>query len=271
MEHKQMTASGGTVHYWVDRAGMNSDCIVFTHGVTADHTMFEKQVRFFSGKYTLILWDVPLHGLSRPYHGFSYRDTADILYSILRKEKIEKAVLVGMSMGGYPSQHFGALYPEMVSGFVALDTTPLGVRYYSKSDLWWLRQAAPMAKWFPDEILRKSMAWSVSQTKYAYQKMMAMLKPLSKADIIEQMEIAYTYLTLENKDVSFKFPVLILVGEKDSTGKVKAYCKAWAEQTGYPLHFIKGAKHFANGDNPEQVNREIDSFVNRLRKEEGKS
>ena len=99
MEHKQMTASGGIVYYWVDRAGMNSDCIVFTHGVTADHTMFEKQVRFFSGKYTLILWDVPLHGLSRPYHGFSYRDTADILYSILRKEKIEKAVLVGMSMG----------------------------------------------------------------------------------------------------------------------------------------------------------------------------
>ena len=187
-------------------------------------------------------------------------------------EKNKKRIYATQSVCGICGRpvDFSIKYPHPLSPCID-HTTPLGVRYYSKSDLWWLRQAAPMAKWFPDEILRKSMAWSVSQTKYAYQKMMAMLKPLSKADIIEQMEIAYTYLTLENKDVSFKFPVLILVGEKDSTGKVKAYCKAWAEQTGYPLHFIKGAKHFANGDNPEQVNREIDSFVNRLRKEEGKS
>ena len=35
-----------------------------------------------------------------------------------------------MSMGGYPSQHFAALYPDMVKGFVALDTTPLGLKYY---------------------------------------------------------------------------------------------------------------------------------------------
>lgn len=40
-----------------------------------------------------------------------------------------------------------------------------------------------------------------------------------------------------------------------------AYCKEWAKQTGYPLHFIKQAKHFANGDNPEQVNNEIEKFI----------
>ena len=26
-------------------------------------------------------------------------------------------------------------------------------------------------------------------------------------------------------------------------------------------HFIKQAKHFANGDNPEQVNKEIEKFI----------
>ena len=43
MQHKQITAQGGIVHYWIDRKKNFSDCIVFTHGVTADHTMFEKQ------------------------------------------------------------------------------------------------------------------------------------------------------------------------------------------------------------------------------------
>lgn len=264
MKHKQVSAQGGIVHYWIDKVDSTSKCIVFTHGLTANHTMFEKQVDFFAGKYTLLLWDVPLHGLSRPYQNFSYYDTAEILHTILIKEKIQKVILVGMSMGGYPSQHFADRYPDMVSGFIALDTTPLGLQYYSKSDLWWLKQIAPMAKWFPEVILRISIAWSVSKTKYSYQKMMSMLKPFSKTEIIEQMRIAYEYFSHENKDVVFSFPVWILIGEKDSTGKVKEYCREWAKQTGYPLHFIKGAKHFANGDNPKQVNAEISLFMKNL-------
>lgn len=63
------------------------------------------------------------------------------------------------------------------------------------------------------------MAWSVSKRKYSFQKMMSMLEPLSKADIIDQKRVAYEYFTMENKDVDFQFPVLILVGKKDSTGK----------------------------------------------------
>lgn len=264
MQNKQISAKGGTVHYWIHRKENDADCIVLTHGVTADHTMFEKQIDYFVGKYTLILWDVPMHGLSRPYENFSYRDTAEILHSILQRENIKKVVLVGMSMGGYPSQHFAALYPDMVKGFIALDTTPLGLQYYSKSDLWWLKQVAKMARCFSADILRKSMAWSVSKRNYSYQMMMSMLKPLSKAEIIEQMRVAYEYFPIENKNVTYSFPVLILAGDKDSTGKVKAYCKKWAKQTGYPLHFIKEAKHFANGDNPEQVNTEIEHFMKNL-------
>lgn len=264
MQHKEIVAQGGTVHYWISKKAGSSDCIVFTHGVTADHTMFEKQIDYFAGRYTLVLWDVPMHGLSRPYQNFSYRDTAEILHTILEKEDIKKVILVGMSMGGYPSQHFAALYPEMVKGFVALDTTPLGLQYYSKSDLWWLKQAAPMARFFTAGILRMSMAWSISKTKYAYEKMKSMLEPLTKREIIGQMRIAYEYFPPENKDVTFSFPVLILVGEKDSTGKVKAYCEEWARRTGYPLHYIKGAKHFSNGDSPWQVNDEIGCFIDSL-------
>ena len=153
MQHKTILTQGGIVHYWIARNKNVSDCIVFTHGVTADHTMFEKQIPYFSDNYAIILWDVPMHGLSRPYQQFTYQDTAEILHSILQKENIEKTFLVGMSMGGYPSQHFAAMYPDMVKGFVALDTTPLGFKYYSKSDLWWLKQVAPMAKCFTANLL----------------------------------------------------------------------------------------------------------------------
>lgn len=264
-EHKQIESKNGVVHYWIDR-NVNKDakCIVFTHGLTADHSMFERQVDYFEKKYSVITWDVPLHGLSRPYQDFSYYQTATELKTILEKERIEKVILVGMSMGGYPSQEFASRYPDMVEGFIALDTTPFGMKYYSKSDLWWLKQVAPIAKWFTDGMLRKSMAKSVSKTKYSYKKMMEMLQPFTKAQIIEQMNIAYGEFAKENKEVSFTFPVLILLGDSDTTGKVKLYNEKWSKITGYPLHIIRNAAHFSNGDNPKQVNMEIETFIKEL-------
>ncbi|MGL4737641.1 MAG: alpha/beta fold hydrolase [Cellulosilyticaceae bacterium] len=262
MEHKQITSDRGVTHYWITRhETCHQKAIILTHGLTADHTMFDKQVAYFSKAYTVITWDVPLHGLSRPYEDFSYRHTAEELRMILQIEGIEKVVLVGMSMGGYPCQEFMAQYPDQVQAFIALDTTPFGTAYYSKSDLWWLRQVAPMARWFPDSMLRKSMAKSVSRTREAYEMMMKMLAPFTKAEIIEQMEVAYGVFARENRDITITCPVLILLGEFDKTGKVARYCEAWAEKTGYPLHIIKDASHFSNGDQPEQVNEVIERFI----------
>ncbi len=265
MEHRQIKSDNGEIHYWINKhENPAAKCIVFTHGLTANHTMFEKQIEQFSLKYTVLTWDVPLHGLSRPYQDFSYKQTAMELKRILEKENISKVVLVGMSMGGYPSQMFASIYPNMVEGFVALDTTPFGTKYYSKSDLWWLKQVETMAKWFPDRMLRKSMAKSVSKTAYAYNNMMEMLKPLTKVQIIEQIGIAYGKFAVENRDIKFAFPVLILLGDSDKTGKVRQYCEAWSANTNYPLHIIQHAAHFSNGDNAKQVNAEIEAFIQGL-------
>ena len=289
MIHKQVTNQRGTVHYWISRpesgpgngpeskpVDVQGDrpkdiigaaaerCLVFTHGLTANHTMFEKQVAYFSAHCTVLVWDVPMHGESRPYRDFSYANTASDLKQILDAESIGQVVLVGMSMGGYPSQAFADRYPECVGGFVALDTTPFGLEYYSRSDRWWLRQVGPMARLIPDKMLRKSMAKSVSRTRYAYDMMMRMLNSCTKDEIVEQMAIAYSGFLKENKDVSVRFPVLILLGEFDKTGKVRQYCEMWSKQLHAPLHIIADAAHFSNADQPEAVNREIHDFLDQI-------
>jgi len=77
MEHKVIHSDNGEVHYWIQRnRDTATKCIILTHGVTADHTMFEKQVDYFMPRYTVITWDIPLHGLSRPYRNFTYYNTA---------------------------------------------------------------------------------------------------------------------------------------------------------------------------------------------------
>ena len=266
MEHNTINGVGGKVHYWISRPqNTANNTIVFTHGLTANHTMYEKQIEYFKAEYNVITWDVPMHGLSMPYEGFSYENTARDLYRILEQEHIDKVCLVGMSMGGYPSQMFAHLYSEKVQCFIGIDTTPFGTEYYSKSDLWWLSKVKPMARCFTDKMLRKSMAKSISVTDYSFKKMMEILAPLSKEQIIEQMDIAYGKFAKENRNLNLNCPVLILLGDKDKTGKIKQYCIAWAKATGYPLHIIKNAAHFSNGDNAKQVNSEIEQFIKQTR------
>lgn len=91
MNHKSVKSKRWTTHYWIYKnPDINAKCIVFTHGLTANHIMFEKQVEYFSSKYTIITWDVPLHGESRPYNDFSYKNTALELKTILDFENIKR-------------------------------------------------------------------------------------------------------------------------------------------------------------------------------------
>lgn len=264
MEHKFLETSRGNVHYWISKSDKSSECIIFTHGLTANHIMFEKQVEFFKDNYTILTWDVPLHGKSKPYKGFSYENAASDLKSIVERENLDNIILVGMSMGGYPSQEFAFRYPEKVKGFVALDTTPFGLGYYSNTDKLWLRKVDSIVKLYTEKFLKESMAKSVSRTKYAYELMKRMLKNLSKEEIVNQIGIAYGGFLKENKNVKLKCPVLILLGEHDKTGKVKQYCCEWSQKENYPLHVIKGAAHLSNADNYDAVNSEIKAFLDSL-------
>ena len=69
MDYKSFNTDSGSVHYWI--AGEGDQAIVFTHGATMDHGMFLDQMDHFAKNYRAITWDVPAHGLSRPYQDFS--------------------------------------------------------------------------------------------------------------------------------------------------------------------------------------------------------
>lgn len=264
MTQKQLPTGNGGVAYWVNDGPKQGVALVFLHGLTADHTLFERQALHFENRYRVLCWDAPAHGKSRPYANFSYRAAAGHLKDILEKEQIGQAVFVGQSMGGFVAQAFLGRYGEYARGFVGIDTAPFGKAYYSASDQWWLRQVEWMARCFPHRVLVQAIARSCTCTEYAYGNMMAALGQYTKQEVCRLLGAAYAGFLAENTDLEIPCPVLILVGERDRTGKVKQYCQAWQKRTGYPLHVIKNAAHNSNVDNYGQVNREIETFVNAL-------
>lgn len=252
-----------SLHYWTNE--IHSEiCVFFSHGVTADHRCFKKQEEYFENKYKIINWDIPMHGKSVNEKFISYEKCAEFMKRIIDKENVKQVILIGLSLGGYPSQMFAHIYPENTKDFIAVDTTPFGLEYYSKSDIFWLKQTKRITKCFPESLLKKSMAKSVTKTKYSYELMTEMLKNTPKNLISEQMGIAYCSFISENRDINFNFPILILIGEYDKTGKIKKYCRKWQKNINCPLHTITDASHFSNSDNSTAVNNEIECFIKSL-------
>ena len=265
MQKKIMDDSIGNIIYWKSNTfELSRNTLFFLHGLTGDHTMFEQQFSFFEDAYNIIAWDAPAHGESRPYLRFTYENASNGLKKILDECRVSNVVLIGQSMGGYIAQAFICRYPEMVKAFVSIDSTPYG-DYYSKSDKWWLRQIEWMSKLFPEKLLKSSMAKQNALTEIGRSNMASMIKGYRKAELCKLIGIGYADFLDDNRVCELPCPVLLIVGEKDNTGKVKAYNKEWAKRTGYPLVYISNAAHNSNVDNPSVVNETIIGFIENLK------
>jgi len=57
---------------------------------------------------------------------------------------------------------------------------------------------------------------------------------------------------------------LLICGEKDRAGSCIRYNKAWHKNTGIPIVWIKDAGHNSNTDKPDEVNKWIETLIERV-------
>ncbi|WP_198015585.1 alpha/beta fold hydrolase [Shuttleworthella sp. MSX8B] len=238
--------------------------LFFLHGLTADHRLFEGQIPYFEDNYNVLVWDMPGHGKSRPFSDFSMEKAGEIVRRIFLERKIKDAVFIGQSMGGYVAQSVIKRFPDLVRALVAIDSSPYGEGYYSKSDQWWLRQTERLSKLYPSQMLRREIAKRSTASQHAREHMLEMLAPYGEKELCHLMGRAYESFLDDNSDIAIKCPVLLIVGEKDITGKVRQYNRAWSKKMGFPLQWVANAAHNANDDQPEIVNEMIAAFIRSL-------
>lgn len=263
MLEKYISSDKGRTYYWIN--DKSSDfTLVFLPGLSADHRLFDSQIEQFSKQYSTLVWDAPSHGKSRPYKDFSYHNAAIELKSILDTEDIKKVVLIGQSAGGFVAQSFYKEYSYMVKGIMFIGSCPYDPSYYSKSDLFWLRQTKWMFNIFPNGVLQKSMALMCGKNKHARDNMLKMLSVYSKKELCNLLYIGFAGFIDELCKLDIKCPIYLLVGKYDRTGKVMFYNKMCHKKEGYPLYIIEKASHNANDDNPKEVNMLLERLLKSL-------
>jgi 3-oxoadipate enol-lactonase len=108
--------------YYEDTGG-DGPPIVFSHGFLMDHEMFRHQVDAFAPAYRVITWDERGFGETRTDGtAFTYWDSARDLFGLLDHLGVERAVLAGMSQGGYLSLRAALLQPDRVRALILIDT-----------------------------------------------------------------------------------------------------------------------------------------------------
>jgi pimeloyl-ACP methyl ester carboxylesterase len=89
--------------------------IIFIHEFASDIRGWEAQVRYFSRSYRCIAYNArgyPPSDVPEDASLYRWQFAVDDIAAVMRDLKIERAHLVGLSMGGYAALQFGLRYPE---------------------------------------------------------------------------------------------------------------------------------------------------------------
>jgi 3-oxoadipate enol-lactonase len=255
----------GNDAYWVDTGPPDALPIVLIHGFPFSHEMWSPQIGFLRNQFRVIAYDLRGHGLSGIGDGqYMLEFFVDDLLGLLDHLKIQKAVLCGLSMGGYIALRSIERNPERVAGLILADT-----QARADSDEAKLKRAAAIRSVKIDGV--KAYAEGFVKSVFAPQTFIGNKAAVEKIkQIIEKNEslgicgalLALASRTDTTEAVScIKVPTLILVGEHDVLTPPSASQDMSIRIPRSDFHVIPNAGHLSNIENPEEFNKHVASFL----------
>jgi pimeloyl-ACP methyl ester carboxylesterase len=95
--------------------------VVFVHEFAGDLRSYETQLRFFARRYRCIAFNArgyPPSDVPEDWQRYSQERARDDIRAVLVALGVAKAHVVGISMGGFATLHFGFAYPERATSLV---------------------------------------------------------------------------------------------------------------------------------------------------------
>ncbi len=130
-ESKFATLDGSRVHY--QNHGKGREALVLIHGWTCNIDHWRDQVSDFSKRSRVIAIDLPGHGKSeKPEVSYTMDLFARAIDAVMQDAKVDRAVLVGHSMGTPVARQFYRKYPQKTLAIVIVDG---GLRLFGDQEM----------------------------------------------------------------------------------------------------------------------------------------
>ena len=240
------------VKIYYEEAG-SGPAILLGHAYSSSARMWEGFVEAFRGSYRVITYDLRGHDRSdSPEDAAAYREDATVgdIEAIMAACGVEKAVLGGLSLGGYMASAYYMKHPEDVLALMLFSTGPGFRNPQARAN--WNEMAEGIAKGFDEkglEALGRGAEVRASQQRSAAGLAKAARGMLAQFDarVIESLE-------------TVQVPTLVMMGSRD---------QAYAASTDYMAGklpkatkvVIDDAGHAANIHQPNTFNKAVRDFL----------
>lgn len=234
--------------------------VVFVHGLGGDHSMWLYQVPVFSRRFATITVDLRGHGEStRPDRDFSVADMALDVVRLLRALGVERAHLVGLSLGGMVAQQFALDYPLATASLVLADTlcgVPAGVEGVMRDALRFIEEndMAVVAK------ARITNAFSDAVDPVMRDYLIDRVARNDKAAYVRAARAGFGF-SVGDRLGEIGAPTLVVIGDQDRVTPPPLSDDIATRIPGARLAQIAGAGHISNIERPQEFNRVVLEFL----------
>jgi pimeloyl-ACP methyl ester carboxylesterase len=249
----KLDRDGVKIHYEVHGKGPT---ILLSHGYSSTSRMWDGQVAALKDRYQVIVWDMRGHGESDyPKDPALYSEGLTIgdMRALLDVVGADKAIVAGLSLGGYMSLAFHASHPNRVRALMLFDTGPGFKKDEARAK--WNETANKRAADFDARGL--AALNSSDEVKLVRHRDAKGLAGAARGMLAQKTDRVIQSL------VKIAVPTLVLVGAND-TNFLAATDYMAAKIKGATKVVIPDAGHAANLHQPARFNQAVEAFLAKL-------
>jgi pimeloyl-ACP methyl ester carboxylesterase len=258
----EATYDGSRVHY--ESYGAGPDALVFIHGWTCDLTFWRGQQPVYKERRSLLV-DLPGHGRSdKPEVSYTEERFARAIEAVMRDAKVERAVLIGHSMGGPVAITFLQLFPEKTKALVLVDAF---IPSPPKDDAARAKQkaaAAAFAQQFRESDYKQSAGKAIDSmfsdktTPAQRDEIRSKMLSTPQQVMASAMENLFT-LEPPKPGETYALPVLAIMAERSNRTGFEARLRTIFPNLTYEAW--SGFGHFLMMESPDRFNRTLTDFL----------
>jgi 3-oxoadipate enol-lactonase len=253
-----------------DKGPKEGKPIILLHAFPFNLKMWKPQMAAIPAGYRTIAYDIRGFGGSslRLPEAPSIENYSDDLFHLMDFLEIKKAILVGLSMGGYITLRAKEKHPERISAMVLADTKTDADSVEAKEKRF--KTCEKLESGGLNEFTDTFLAGALGKnTKTENQRLVQDLKQEILANSITGMCAALKMMA-DRKDTSSALkahpvPTLFLVGAEDTLTPLEAAQQMQKKHSSGELFVIPKAGHLSNLENPDAFNQHLLSFLGKLK------
>jgi 3-oxoadipate enol-lactonase len=264
--------NGASLYYETRGSG---DTVVLVHGLTLDTRMWDSQFEALSKSYHVVRFDMRGHGKSSGLRGAdggvtAFSQSEDIL-GVMDALTIDKAHVIGLSMGGYASYEFAVDHPDRLMSLTVIDsawrydpartsstfqTRVVGYLTTAGTDL-----EAGLRAWMGDALFVP--AGKIAQVKADLEEIVLVghLGLGTGAYFANPLSAMSPSPLAETRLGDLKMPMLVIVGDLDDPEFVAHADFIAGAVSGSEKVVIEGSGHMSTMEKPDEVNQALEAFL----------